>query len=376
MQKIIYIALIILLTTNIQAQQEKPVTITYDKSPSGDTLWITVNRPLGEKPGSLMFVASCNTDRDTFFFPVINTEMTFELLIPTDKQSGNLHLQSFWAPAIFHVVGNLLTRKQEPFTALLITDHQKLYNKEVAVSDDKQFILPGLVFEDRASLLFNYSAKNKKGHPDVSIKQVPEISAFNDKVFDETIPLAINNTGSQKKNIASKSGDDVVIQNDPRVKVLKSVDLVGKKKSLAEKYNDENVTGRFNDINERIIDCLDNDDILSFPDAISFILAKLPGLSSHMDANGEVAITWRNTITKAYFIDEIPVEVDQVQSLPVTDIALVKAFPPPFSGRDGSGGAIAIYTRKGVYARPNTITNKWLFQVKGYSPAIHPLFGG
>jgi len=38
-----------------------------------------------------------------------------------------------------------------------------------------------------------------------------------------------------------------------------------------------------------------------------------------------------------------------VSSVPVSDVAYIKVFPPPFMGGfgGGSGGAIAIYTRKG-----------------------------
>ena len=52
----------------------------------------------------------------------------------------------------------------------------------------------------------------------------------------------------------------------------------------------------------------------------------------------------------------------------MTDIAIVKAYPPPFVGAPGSGGAVAIYTRRG-----DEITNlpagRQVFKVRGYTPS-------
>ena len=49
------------------------------------------------------------------------------------------------------------------------------------------------------------------------------------------------------------------------------------------------------------------------------------------------------------FLDEMPVTSDMLTSIPVNDIAYIKVFSPPFMGATGggSGGGIAIYTRKG-----------------------------
>ena len=45
----------------------------------------------------------------------------------------------------------------------------------------------------------------------------------------------------------------------------------------------------------------------------------------------------------------MPVDVTAIENIPVSDIAYVKVFRPPFFGATGggSGGAIAIYTKKG-----------------------------
>jgi hypothetical protein len=53
----------------------------------------------------------------------------------------------------------------------------------------------------------------------------------------------------------------------------------------------------------------------------------------------------------------------------MNDIAIVKAFPPPFFGAPGggNGGGIAVYTKRGGENRflPG---NRTVFKIKGYTP--------
>ncbi len=46
------------------------------------------------------------------------------------------------------------------------------------------------------------------------------------------------------------------------------------------------------------------------------------------------------------------VSAQDVANIPVSDIAIVKAYPPPFMGAPGSGGGLAIYTRRGGEVNP------------------------
>jgi hypothetical protein len=64
----------------------------------------------------------------------------------------------------------------------------------------------------------------------------------------------------------------------------------------------------------------------------------------------------------------MPADADLLSTIPVSDVALVKVFRPPFmGGSNGGNGAIAIYTKKGNDARS---TSKGLSKntITGYSP--------
>ena len=63
-------------------------------------------------------------------------------------------------------------------------------------------------------------------------------------------------------------------------------------------------------------------------------------------------MSWRGG-TPDIFVNEMKSEIDMVQSIAMADLAFIKVFRPPFFGSvgGGSGGAIAIYTKKGTDGR-------------------------
>jgi hypothetical protein len=78
-----------------------------------------------------------------------------------------------------------------------------------------------------------------------------------------------------------------------------------------------------------------------------YLQGKVAGLQINAMSNPP-SLSWRGG-TPSLFMDEVPVTADMISTIPVTDIAYVKVFPPPFMGAPGggTGGGIAIYTRKG-----------------------------
>jgi hypothetical protein len=209
------------------------------------------------------------------------------------------------------------------------------------------------------------------------IQQNPLVEQFTDLVFSDSIEL-IKAEVAKLLPVANIKDQEANMFADPSSKQLDNVVIKSTIKTKAEKFNDENSTGIFKDANERVIDCLDNDDVLSYPDCLSFLRTKVAGIDVRLNKFGENSIYWRGHETQQFYIDEISVDIEQLLSVSVADIAIVKAYPPPFfgSGGGGSGGAIAIYTRKGEYRRAGTFEQKWIFLIKGYALAKHVLFSG
>ncbi|UEG51136.1 hypothetical protein LK994_06570 [Ferruginibacter lapsinanis] len=382
MKKRLFTAFICLLSGYVHAQSAYPLKISCQKNVTNDTVWLTVVNPIQQKPGTLLVTAYQTTaaKTDSFYLPVIDTINYYGIVIPANYQKGTLKLRAAFFPKIFEVSGMVLNRtNSETINALLITKNQRIYNKTIKLTDDKQFTLPGLIFENRASLVFNYTLANKKDKPNILIKQSPSLKDFTDSTFSTSIILQEDTPVSMDTVTAHNDTKKTTGHDKNKSVLLKEVTVTAIKKSRAEKFNKEFSTGLFNDGDERVVDCLDNNDILSYPDCISFLRSRIAGLTTTISRFGESEVVWRGKTTQAFYIDEMEVDLDQILNINVADIAIVKAYPPPFwgaTGGTGDGGAIAIYTRRGEYQRENAVNNRWLFPITGYSPAIHILFDG
>ena len=363
---------------NCSAQSsDLPVNISLYKNTAGDSLWLNVSIGSYPKPSSLMFIASLENAqvRDTFFIPVIDSIAQYCFVFP-DSINDNLLLQTYFFPGIFRVSGEVIRQKKtSPVEAVFITDNNRVYNKTISILNDNQFILPALVFEKQASLAFNYADTKKwKSHPDISIKISPTAADFKELVYSAKIKR-LNDTATSK-TLTTQSPDSTGKERnrDSKFKTLKSVEVVGIKKSEIQKFNEAYSTGLFNDGSERVIDCLNNTDILSYPDCISYLQGRVAGLTVGYN-EGEIVVRWRGNIMKAFFIDEISVDIEQITGVNPAEIAMIKVYPPPFFGAlNGDGGAVAIYTRRGEYVKQNDSNVRWLFKVKGYSPPLNVLF--
>lgn len=353
-----------------------PVKINLYKNVTGDSLWITVSINTYTKPSSLMFTASLenSTARDTIFLPVIDSSAAYCFVFPASIQK-NLLLQAYFTPGIFTISGVVNNQKKAlSVKAILITENEKIFNKEVDLMDGNHFILPSLVFENKASLAFNFGKPNKgKDHPDISLITRPLVSDFNELIFSSSIKRIDETKNSLPSN--ANGGIEPDTTTDSKYKLLKEVKVTGIKKSRIERFNETYSSGLFKDANERVIDCLDNNNILSYPDCISFLQTQMAGIQFTIQNDGDRVIMWRGKEMSAFYIDEIAVDLEQMLGMNTADIAMLKVYPPPFFGSsNGSGGAIALYTRRGEYGSTRANDKKWLFTVKGYSPPVYVLF--
>jgi len=95
---------------------------------------------------------------------------------------------------------------------------------------------------------------------------------------------------------------------------------------------------------------------------LQYLQGQVAGLQ--VSTIGDGSLSWRGSNTDVY-LDETKTDLQMIQSISMNDVAMVKIFRPPFfgSGGGGTGGAVAVYTKKGVDAARNT-------NVKGLNTAI------
>ncbi len=128
---------------------------------------------------------------------------------------------------------------------------------------------------------------------------------------------------------------------------LQEVIVKSRVKSKAQLTEEKYATGLFSGGDGYSFDLLDDPAAMTSLDILTFLQGKVAGLSIS-GSGAQATMSWRGS-TPDVFLNEMQSSLDMVQNVSVKDIALVKVFRPPFFGSmgGGSGGAIAIYTKKG-----------------------------
>lgn len=131
-----------------------------------------------------------------------------------------------------------------------------------------------------------------------------------------------------------------------RTKTLQAVIVKTKERSLQDKLEKEYTSGFFTGGNARVFTTEDDPFAQASGTILDYLRGRVAGLQ--INTNGEPSITRRGNKTEV-FLDEITTDIGMLQTIPMTDVAMIKVFDPPFFGSfgGGPGGAVAVYTKKG-----------------------------
>jgi hypothetical protein len=215
-----------------------------------------------------------------------------------------------------------------------------------AINSDGTFNDPSLLLFDTARIY--YQLPKSKGLGDVSVQ-----------FMQNKLPPFSNNmkaSGNFYNHLADTSGNHYHIHwNDAALrelnflkgKVLATVNIKANPKTQIEEMDKRYTSGLFSGGDAHEFDLLNDPFASSAMDIFQYLQGKVAGLQINATSNPP-SLSWRGGTPQVY-VDEMPTTTDMVSSVPVSDVAYVKVFPPPFMGGTGggSGGAIAIYTRKG-----------------------------
>ncbi|HET6255629.1 MAG TPA: MG2 domain-containing protein [Puia sp.] len=159
---------------------------------------------------------------------------------------------------------------------------------------------------------------------------------------------------------------------DARVKTLATATVTARAKSDEQKLDERYASGMFAGGDATTFDLLDDALASAMPDIFTYLQGKVAGLQivTGQGPGGTPSLSWRGGRPSLY-LNEMQVDAQQLQNIPVTDIAMVKVFRPGsgvgFGG--GSGGTIAVYTKKGGDSKVTDPSSKGLPQSRliGYS---------
>ncbi len=225
----------------------------------------------------------------------------------------------------------------------------------VPIEKDGSFQQPGVFFFDTVKVYYNFNGKNKLGE----LTQVQFENGLLRKENYATIKYLQGSTTNFWSDSLANSKMNFFFSEQEKLRramasaTLAEVTVKTKKKNPIELVDQRYASGLFAGGDGYSFDLTD-DKMIGALDLFTYLQGKVPGLQIS-NAGGQPTLSWRGA-TPDLFLNEMRSDISMVQSMNVYDIAYIKVFRPPFFGSagGGSGGAIAIYTKKGGDSRSSS----------------------
>ena len=257
--------------------------------------------------------------------------------------------------------------KDRDITAILVPKGGRQQFVSIPLTPDGSFELPDLLFFDTVKLYYQFSNdKNKtlttRANFDFSNNLMRESLGVPISTSQESYILRPDSVTLQK----SKQAAEKNLAQIKKVQTLAAVEVTAKQKSRKEKIEEEYTSGLFTgDGNSFVPD--DDPSALGAQNVFSYLQGKVAGLQI-LQSGGNVSLTWRGG-SPSLFLDEMQQQdASLLQSMPMSNVALIKIFRPPFfGGFGGSNGAIAVYTKKGNFTNQD-VKGLDFVSIAGYSP--------
>jgi hypothetical protein len=251
-------------------------------------------------------------------------------------------------------------------TIIMIVSQQKQGGKMVVLP-----IEPDGTFRDQSMILMDtahiYYQLPKKNFGDASVRfmenllpplrtNIPATGVFNNGVNDTT--------GNFRHWLLADEMNKLIQLYEG--KTLENVTITTKTKTPLQIMDQKYTSGVFTGGDSYQFDLVNDPVAATSPDIFHFLQAKVAGLQINTATNPP-SLSWRGGVPE-FYIDEVQTDEGMISSIPVSDIAYLKVFRPPFmAGFGGANGAIVVYTRKGNDITP--VPGKGLanHMVTGYS---------
>jgi hypothetical protein len=228
----------------------------------------------------------------------------------------------------------LLVKEKDTSTKMII----------MPINTDGRFSDPELVFFDTLKVYYSLKSKFLKLAEAKFMTDrlpAPNYTSFSRNFINSD--RILDTTGTYHHSLlASKSLELLNIQ---RGNVMKTVIVQTTKKSPLKELDEKYATGMFQGGDGNQFDLMNDPSSFSYTNVLNYLQGKVAGLQ--ITTGDEPSLSWRGGAPQIY-LDETATDVSMITNVPVSDIAYVKVFRPPFMGGfNGANGAIAIYTKKG-----------------------------
>ncbi len=232
---------------------------------------------------------------------------------------------------------------------------------------DGSFRDPGFILFDTANVYYQLPAG--KGLDGASVK-----------FLEDRLPSFKNNTQAQglfASNYFDTAGNarhlalakELTALNSLYAgKVLETVSITAKTASPIQILEKKYTSGLFSGGDGYQFDLIHDTRALGSLSIFNYLQGQVAGLQISTIGDPPT-LSWRGSQPQLY-VNEVQSDASMVASIPVTDVAYIKVLRPPFMGGagGGSGGAIAIYTKKGDDIKPEPGKGLSNNNVTGYTP--------
>ncbi len=154
-------------------------------------------------------------------------------------------------------------------------------------------------------------------------------------------------------------------ERERKTQVLQEVVVKARARSATEKLDDQYASGLFKGGDGYSFDLANDPFAASAMSIFTYLQGKVAGLMINT-SGPEPTLTWRGG-SPALYVDEMKTDAGMVQNIPMTDVAYIKVFRPPFMAMGGGNGGIAIYTKRGGGASSANVKGLESSTITGYS---------
>jgi hypothetical protein len=298
-------------------------------------------------------------------YPLLNGYAGGDIIISEKIPPGKYAVNFLLQDEFFKIDGTIqdYSTKTTSLNYLMLTKQKRSLINFTNVDAVGNFRVKNIVFEDTARFIFSQIGK-KKSSLTIALK-TPLDSAFT-PMLSNTQFFTLK---SKNNTIVTDTANNYVFDSKRFGEMtLDDVTVTTKAKKKVEKFEEEFVSALFQGGNAKVFDGIDDTELGSSLDIFSFLQGRVAGLDISRGEDGNYIAKWRSGNTE-FFVDEFKTDAEGVQYLSTADVAMIKVFSPPayLSAGGSDGGAIAIYTKRGVYA--DNKGRKFNFLIKGYTPA-------
>jgi len=228
----------------------------------------------------------------------------------------------------------------------------------IPINSDGTFTQPNMTFFDTLKVYYQFASKSGFG-----LNNSTEVTFANGgittprRIFFDRNNLSytyLDTTGDYRNSVLA--AEELRLQELLKETTLANVTVTAKAKSPVEQLDEKYSHGLFSGGDPAAqFDLLHDPSGTALHDVFTYLQGKVAGLQISIGGGGNTTMSWRGS-TPDLFVDEVKTDVGMVSSMSLNDIAYIKVMRPPFFGSPGggSGGAIAIYTRKGGDVQDNS----------------------